>query len=75
MAMTTRVEQASTISKEDVKTKLEESSTAKQQIKNVLEQVNKIEQNTGTEIQEIKVGDLQMSRNAISLKRNYSKRK
>ena len=50
IAVPTQVKQTSTISKEDVKTKLEESTNTQQQIKNVLGEVNKIEQKTGTEI-------------------------
>jgi tetratricopeptide (TPR) repeat protein len=48
--------------------KQEETSIAKQQISNVLNEVNKIEDKTGTEIQEIKAGDLQISRNELLLK-------
>jgi len=68
MAVPTHVEQASITYKESNKTKLKESSTTQQHIKNVLEELNKIEKNTGTEIKEIKAGDLQISRSEISLK-------
>jgi tetratricopeptide (TPR) repeat protein len=73
-AVPSQLEQVSTVSKdkisakEDIKTKLQESETAQQQIKNVLEEVNKIEKKAGTEIQEIKAGDLKISRNELSLK-------
>lgn len=71
MAVPTDIAQTST-PKQDVKTKMEESETAQQQIKNVLEEVNKIEQEldskAGTEIQQIKAGDLQISKNELLLK-------
>ena len=66
MDVTTQVEGASA-SKEDIKIKLQESTNTQQQIKNVLE-VNKIQEKTGTQIKEIKAGDLQISRNDLSLK-------
>ena len=64
MSISTRVEQACIITKDTFSTK----ETAHKQIKNVLEEVNKIEKKTGTEIEEIRAGDLQMSRNDLLLK-------
>jgi tetratricopeptide (TPR) repeat protein len=57
-----------TTSTKNIKAKLGESETSQQQIKNVLEQVDKIEKKARTEIKEIKVGDLQISKNELSLK-------
>ena len=74
IAAPTQIEQASVISKatiptkEEIKTKLEESTNTQQQIKSILEEVNNIGEKAGTEIQEIKVGDLQISKNELSLK-------
>jgi tetratricopeptide (TPR) repeat protein len=48
--------------------KLKETSTTKEQISNVLDEVNTIEKKEGTSIQEIKAGDLQISRKELSLK-------
>ncbi len=53
---------------EDIRIKSEETNAAKQQITTVLSEVNSIEKNTGTQIQEIKAGDLQISRNELTLK-------
>ena len=50
-----------------------ETNTAQQQIKSVLDEVNKIEQRAGSQIHEIRAGDLQISRNELQLKRDYSK--
>jgi tetratricopeptide (TPR) repeat protein len=54
--------------KEDIKTKLKESETAQQQIKIILNDVNTIGKNAGTQIQEIKAGDLEISNNELLLK-------
>jgi tetratricopeptide (TPR) repeat protein len=48
--------------------KLKETSTTKEQISNVLDEVNIIEKKEGTSIQVIKAGDLQISRKELSLK-------
>jgi tetratricopeptide (TPR) repeat protein len=48
--------------------KLKETSTTKQQITNILDEVNIIEKKEGTSIQEIKAGNLQISRKELSLK-------
>jgi tetratricopeptide (TPR) repeat protein len=53
---------------EEFKTKMEEDSNTSLQIKDVLEEVNQIEKEHGTNIEEIKVGDMQISKNALSLK-------
>ena len=68
MAVPTHIEQTSTISKELIRAKLEQSSTGQQQIKNVLEEVNDIQEKVGTEIKEIKAGDVQISRTELSSK-------
>jgi tetratricopeptide (TPR) repeat protein len=47
----------------------EKSIIAHQQIQTILNEVNNIEKNTGTQIQEIKVGNLQISRNELLLKK------
>ena len=52
---------------EDIRIKSEEASTAKQQITTILNEVNTIEKKEGTQIQEIKVGDLQISRTELVL--------
>jgi Flp pilus assembly protein TadD len=47
---------------------VQESGAAHQQIKSILYEVNRIEKNTGTEVREIKAGDLQISKNELSLR-------
>jgi tetratricopeptide (TPR) repeat protein len=70
IAVPTQVDQ--TLSKDTSTTNQDnvekESSDAQKQIKNVLEEVSKIEQKTGIEIQGIKAGDLQISKNELSSK-------
>ena len=53
--------------KEDIK-KMEESGETYRQIKNILNEVGKIEEKTGRKIEEIKAGNLQISKNELSLK-------
>jgi tetratricopeptide (TPR) repeat protein len=53
---------------EDNMIRLEETNTTKQQISNILNEVNKIDNEKGTQIQEVKAGDLQISRNQLLLK-------
>ena len=55
-------------SNKDLDAKVEESSTASLQIKNVLNDVNKIEKESGTNIEQIKIGDVQISKDELSLK-------
>ena len=57
-----------TISDKDVKTKLEESINAQQQIKSISEEVDKIEKKEGTRIEEIRAENIQISRNELLLK-------
>jgi tetratricopeptide (TPR) repeat protein len=69
MTVPTQVEQASgTITDKLLKAKLEESETAQQQINTILNDVNSIGKKEGTDIQQIKAGDFQISRNELSLK-------
>ncbi len=63
----------SKISTEDNKVKAEEASTAKQQITTVLNEVKRIEKKEGTQIQEIKAGNLQISQTELILKEYFLK--
>ena len=51
----------------DIDTKTEETSKSYLQIKNVLYDVNRIEKESGIDIEEIKIGNLQISKNELSL--------
>jgi len=75
LSVSTRIEQptitqSSILNNEDekIKAKRNESSNAQKQIRSVLEEVNKIEKNTGTQIQEIRTEDIQISKNELLLK-------
>jgi tetratricopeptide (TPR) repeat protein len=71
LSMSTHIEQPSDRNNKtdkDFESKVEDSNIAHQQIKNVLDGVTKIEEDSGTNIEEIKVGELQISKNELSLK-------
>ncbi len=55
--------------------KVDELSKIYEQIKNVLDKVNEEEKNKGINIQEIKIGEKQISKNDLSLKENILKDK
>jgi tetratricopeptide (TPR) repeat protein len=59
----------STAKEEDTKNKIEETNSAQQQIKSVLEQVDKIEKKEGTKIEEIRTETIQISRTELLLKK------
>jgi len=56
-----------TISDKDIKAKLEESINAQQQIKSISKEVDKIEKEEGTKIEEIRAGDLKISTKELSV--------
>ena len=53
---------------DNLKTKEEESSETHEQIKNILNDISKIEKDSNTDIQQIRAGDLQISKKDLSLK-------
>ena len=63
----TSASKSSTEYNEDIQ-KQQELITTKKQASQVLDELNKIEKKEGTSIQEIRAGDLQISRNELSLK-------
>ena len=71
VSISTQVEPSSdktTKSAVDFNTQVEESSKTYEQIKNVLFEVSQIEKKSGKNIEEIKVGELQISKSELSLK-------
>jgi tetratricopeptide (TPR) repeat protein len=71
LTIPTQIEQISTIKNErntkEIENKSYKTMVAKQQISQVLEDVKKVEEKEGTQIQEIKAGELQISRNELLL--------
>src|SRR5215211_6529907 len=73
IAVPTQIDQAvlkpksvsSTTKKEDIENKIEESITARQQIKSISEDVDKIGKKEGTKIEEIRAENIQISRNEL----------
>jgi Tetratricopeptide repeat/zinc-ribbon domain len=67
----TQIDQSklSTVSNADYnKDEFKESEKTQQQIKSILEEVDKIEKKEGTQIQEIRAEDIQISKNDLSIK-------
>ena len=52
----------------DLRIKENESNKTQQQIKNVLDEVNKVEEESGRNIEQIKMGDMQISKDELYLK-------
>jgi tetratricopeptide (TPR) repeat protein len=57
----------------DSTTELHNLTKTKQQTAQVIEQINKVEKDEGREIQEIKVGDVQISKNELLIKEHILK--
>jgi tetratricopeptide (TPR) repeat protein len=73
ISISSQIEQTSTISNDSIfiknkDVKIQESTSSQQQIENVLNELDKIEEKAQTKIQQIKVGDLQISKPDLSLK-------
>ena len=62
------IDKSSIQSNEEFKTNIGEPSKTYIQIKNVLEDVNKIENESSTNIDKIKIGEVQFSKNDLSIK-------
>jgi tetratricopeptide (TPR) repeat protein len=74
LAVPTQLESQTSPSKRTTKDNvIKQEEATKQQIDNVLNELNKIEDKSGTKIQEIKAGDLQISRKELLLKESRLK--
>jgi hypothetical protein len=57
----------------DTNRELHNVTETKQQTAQIIEEINKVEKQEGTEIQEIKVGEVQISKNELLLKQHLLK--